>query len=250
MDNYPSSPLILGLTYNFCAWAKGNVGGEKISFSYLNSGGQTNTLSTSWKYLCSGPVTTIGNPATLGTVWVVTSKNLIETFFLAGSSTTLVGNSNVYLPTGATPSPTPTPTLALPWLAPGNLCVTTGGLVASSGCGPGISLTTTGTTGAASLTGTVLNIPQYAAGLTQLTGATSTITGTSLTNACDTGTAAVTGAVVGHTVGVSTTDGTDVGANFTLRASVTSTNTITVSVCNPTAVAATPPSKAYTVTTY
>ena len=57
---------------------------------------------------------------------------------------------------------------------------------------------------------------------TQLTGTTGTITGTALTATCDSGTATVTGAVVGHTVGVSTTDGTDVGGAFYLRASVTS----------------------------
>ena len=78
-----------------------------------------------------------------------------------------------------------------------------------------------------------------------LTGATGTITGTALTATCDSGTATVTGATVGHPVSVSTTDGTDVGGAFYLRASVTSTNTITVYVCGT----GTPPSKAYNVVT-
>ena len=79
-----------------------------------------------------------------------------------------------------------------------------------------------------------------------LSGATSTITGTSLSTTCDSGTATVSGAVVGHTVGVSRTDGTDLGGAFYVRASVTATNTVTVYVCGT----GTPPSKAYNVTTY
>lgn len=78
-----------------------------------------------------------------------------------------------------------------------------------------------------------------------LTGTTSTVTGTSLTATCDSGTAVVTGATVGHPVSVSTTDGTDVGGAFYLRASVTSSNTVTVYVCGT----GTPPSKAYSVST-
>lgn len=94
--------------------------------------------------------------------------------------------------------------------------------------------------------GLTTNISGCQAGLVQLSGATGTITGTSLTSSCDSGTATVAGAVAGHTVGVSTTDGTDVGGAFYLRASVTSTNTVTVYVCGT----GTPPSKAYNVTTY
>lgn len=81
---------------------------------------------------------------------------------------------------------------------------------------------------------------------TQLSGTTSTITGTALTASCDSGTVTVTGAVVGHTVGVSSTTGADVGGAFNLRASVTSTNTVTVYVCGT----GTPASLAYNVTTY
>jgi hypothetical protein len=53
-------------------------------------------------------------------------------------------------------------------------------------------------------------------------------------------------AVVGHTVGVSSTTGEDVGGAFSLRASVTSPNTVTVYVCGT----GTPPSLAYNVSTY
>ena len=79
-----------------------------------------------------------------------------------------------------------------------------------------------------------------------LFGTTGTITGTSLSATCDSGTASVTGATVGHAVGVSATDGTDVGGAFDLRASVTSANTVTVYVCGT----GTPASKAYNVSTY
>ena len=78
-----------------------------------------------------------------------------------------------------------------------------------------------------------------------LTGTTGTITGTALTATCDSGTASVTGATVGHPVLVSTTDGTDIGGAFNIRGSVTSSNTITVYVCGT----GTPPSKAYNVVT-
>ena len=77
-----------------------------------------------------------------------------------------------------------------------------------------------------------------------LTGTTGTLTGTSLTSTCDSGTATVTGAVVGSPVVVSSTTGADVGGAFYLRASVTSTNTVTVYVCGT----GTPPSLAYNVT--
>jgi hypothetical protein len=76
-----------------------------------------------------------------------------------------------------------------------------------------------------------------------LKGATSTITGTSLTTTCDSGTASVPGAMIGMPVVVSTTDGTDIGGAFNLRASVTAGGTVTVYVCGT----GTPPSKAYNV---
>ena len=76
-----------------------------------------------------------------------------------------------------------------------------------------------------------------------IAGTTSTITGTSLSNSCDTGTVAATGAVVGMPVIVSTTDGSDVGGAFNVRGAVTSSNTVTVYVCGT----GTPPSKAYNV---
>lgn len=74
-------------------------------------------------------------------------------------------------------------------------------------------------------------------------GTTGTITGTALTATCDSGTATVTGATVGRPVSVSATDGVDVGGAFDLRASVTSTNTVTVYICGT----GTPASKAYNV---
>jgi hypothetical protein len=79
-----------------------------------------------------------------------------------------------------------------------------------------------------------------------LSGTTGTITGTALTATCDSGTASVTGAIVGHTVAVSSTTGADVGGAFNLRASVTSTNTVTVYICGT----GTPASLAYNVTVF
>lgn len=76
-----------------------------------------------------------------------------------------------------------------------------------------------------------------------LFGVTGTITGTSLTASCDSGTATVTGAVVGQPVSVSSTTGADVGGAFYLRGSVTATNTVTVYVCGT----GTPASLAYNV---
>ena len=244
MDVYVPSPLIVSNTYHFCSWVKGNAGGETIYFSGPNASGNGVVLSTSWQYLCSEPLTISGSG--LSTVFQITSKNVIQTFFLAGSSTTLVGNSDVYLATGATPSPTPTATLGLPWLSAGVAQVLSGGVITSS---TALANGTTATTQSPADNSTKVATTAYVDGIskfTQLTGTTGTITGTALTATCDSGTATVTGAVVGHTVGVSTTDGTDVGGAFYLRASVTSTNTITVSVCGT----GTPPSKAYTVTTY
>jgi len=80
-------------------------------------------------------------------------------------------------------------------------------------------------------------------GTPYLSGATSAITGTALTATCDTGTTTVTGAVVGQPVAVGTTDGTDLGGAFYLRASVTSSNTVTVYVCGT----GTPSTKSYNV---
>jgi hypothetical protein len=55
-----------------------------------------------------------------------------------------------------------------------------------------------------------------------LFGTTGTITETALSASCDSGTATVTGAVVGHPVAVCRTIGADVGGAFNLRGSVTS----------------------------
>ncbi|MHB1952141.1 MAG: beta strand repeat-containing protein [Sulfobacillus sp.] len=77
-----------------------------------------------------------------------------------------------------------------------------------------------------------------------LSGTTGTITGTALSASCDSGTATVAGAVVGHTVSVSSTTGADVGGAFNLRASVTAANTVTVYICGT----GTPASLAYNVT--
>lgn len=78
------------------------------------------------------------------------------------------------------------------------------------------------------------------------TGTTTSITGTALTATCDSGTVVVSGAVVGHAVGVSSTTGADVGGAFNLRASVTSTNTVTVYICGT----GTPASLAYNVVVF
>jgi hypothetical protein len=76
-----------------------------------------------------------------------------------------------------------------------------------------------------------------------LTGSTSLINGTLLSATCDSGTASVAGAVVGMPVVVSTTDGSDLGGAFNIRASVTSSDTVTVYVCG----IGKPPTKAYNV---
>lgn len=84
----------------------------------------------------------------------------------------------------------------------------------------------------------------------QLTGTTSSIGGSLLAGAgsCTTGTATVTGAVVGHTVGVSTSDGTSYNGLTSVSATVTATNTVTVNICAIAAV--TPSAKTYNITTY
>jgi hypothetical protein len=76
-----------------------------------------------------------------------------------------------------------------------------------------------------------------------LTGTTGTITGTSLSASCDSGTVSITGAAVGHPVSVSSTTGADVGGAFNIRGSVTATNMVTVYVCGT----GTPASLAYNI---
>ncbi len=76
-------------------------------------------------------------------------------------------------------------------------------------------------------------------------GLTGSITGTSLTASCDSGTATVTGAAVGDPVSASAVGGADLGAAFDLRASVTAANTVTVYICAP--VSGTPATQAYNV---
>ena len=95
---------------------------------------------------------------------------------------------------------------------------------------------------------TALGYQGPAAGYVQLSvsGTTGTITGTALTATCDSGTATVTGAVVGHPVAVSSTTGADVIGAFNVRASVTATGVVTVYVCGT----GTPPSLAYNVTVF
>lgn len=83
-------------------------------------------------------------------------------------------------------------------------------------------------------------------GTPPLQGTTGTLTSTLLSASCVVGTATVTGAVVGHTVGISSTTGSDVGGAFNVRASVTSTNTVSVYLCGT----GTSPALAFNVTTY
>jgi hypothetical protein len=64
-----------------------------------------------------------------------------------------------------------------------------------------------------------------------LSGITGTITGTALSDRCDSGTATVTGAAVGPPVAVSRTTDADVGGAFNLRGSVTAINMVTVYIC-------------------
>ena len=78
-----------------------------------------------------------------------------------------------------------------------------------------------------------------------LTGLTGSIGGGALTASCTSGTATVNGAVAGMPVLWSTSDGTDLGAAFTVKAAVSSANTVTVTVCAP--VSGTPAAKTYVV---
>lgn len=83
----------------------------------------------------------------------------------------------------------------------------------------------------------------------QIASTTVSIGGSALAaGACSTGTATIAGGTIGHTVGVSTSDGTDIGGSFFYRGVVTNNTTVTVSVCA--AVAGTPTAKTYNVTTY
>lgn len=83
----------------------------------------------------------------------------------------------------------------------------------------------------------------------QLSGTTGSIGGSPLlAGTCATGTATITGAVVGHTVGVSTSDGTAYNGLTDVSATVTATNTVTVNICAIAAV--TPTALTYNVTTY
>jgi hypothetical protein len=118
----------------------------------------------------------------------------------------------------------------------------------------------TNSTGGAIFAGNIGNshgvlIPETAAGFAgtstggpelALSGTTETIIGTPLSSSCVSGTASVTGAVPGHPVAVSSTTGADVGAAFSLRASVTSTGKVAVYICGT----GKPPSLAYNVTVF
>lgn len=84
----------------------------------------------------------------------------------------------------------------------------------------------------------------------QISGTTASIGGASLAaGVCATGAATIVGGTVGHTVSVSTSDGTDIGGAFFYRGVVTNSTTVTVSVC-ATVASSTPTAKTYTVTTY
>ena len=76
-----------------------------------------------------------------------------------------------------------------------------------------------------------------------LYGYTASITGTSLSATCDSGTTTVTGAIGGEPVIAVRADGTDIGGAFNVRASVTSANTVTVYICGT----GTPPDGVYNV---
>jgi hypothetical protein len=114
--------------------------------------------------------------------------------------------------------------------------------ISAAGIGgfPGILLHGFGTT---TCINTVSDAISVGTCVVPLTGTTGTITGTSLSASCDSGTATVAGAVVGTPVMVSSTSGADVGGAFNVRASVTSANTVTVYVCGT----GTPASLAYNV---
>ena len=76
-----------------------------------------------------------------------------------------------------------------------------------------------------------------------LYGYTASITGTSLSATCDSGTTTVTGAIGGEPVIAVRADATDIGGAFNVRASVTSANTVTVYICGT----GTPPDGVYNV---
>jgi hypothetical protein len=118
----------------------------------------------------------------------------------------------------------------------------------------------TNTTGGAIISGNIANshgvlIPETATSFNgsssggpelALSGTTEAITGTALFASCDSVTASVPGAIPGHPVAVSSTTGADVGAAFSLRASVTSTGKVTVYICGT----GKPPSLAFNVTVF
>jgi hypothetical protein len=124
----------------------------------------------------------------------------------------------------------------------------------------GVAAPATNTTGGAVIAGNIANshgilIPETAAAFVgtstggpelALSGTTQTITGTALSATCASGTANVPGAIPGHPVAVSSTTGVDVGAAFSLRASVTSAGQVTVYICGT----GKPPSLAYNVTVF
>ena len=118
----------------------------------------------------------------------------------------------------------------------------------------------TNTTGGAVIAGNIANshgvvLPETASAFAgtstggpelALSGTTETITGNPLSASCASGTANVLGALPGHPVAVSSTTGVDVGAGFSLRASVTSKGKVTVYICGT----GNPPSLAYNVTVF
>jgi len=77
-----------------------------------------------------------------------------------------------------------------------------------------------------------------------LAGVTGSIGGAPITSSCATGTVTITGAATSMVAAASPV--TAPGA-FAIYANVSATNTVTVSVCNPTAVAATPAATTYNV---
>jgi len=84
------------------------------------------------------------------------------------------------------------------------------------------------------------------ASTSNLSATTAVLEGTTLRSSCESTSVRVAGSMVGSPVAVSSTTGTDLGAAFNLRATVTSPNTVTVYVCGT----GTPPSLRYNVKVY
>jgi hypothetical protein len=218
--------------------------------------------------------TTSGNGAAAGAAggYVIgtsisggTAPNIVS---LAGMGSYVTGTSPTFGTVTATGGVTSTSDgvhpgqLALPWNSTANAAPTSAtgweGAVTSSGTAGWFDLPSAlpsapsfmgfAAAGSSHSVGSLIGTAGNSAGAVELvlTGATGTITGTSLSASCDSGTATVTGAVVGHPVAVSSTTGADVGGAFNVRASVTSTNTVTVYVCGT----GTPSSLAYNVTVF